>query len=54
MRCLRALALTRDELATLARNSLSACFVPDADKVRLMARLDAYLASARADDDAQP
>jgi len=54
VRCLRALALTRDELATLARNSLSACFVPDADKVRLMARLDAYLASARADDDAQP
>lgn len=48
VRCLHALDLTRDELTTLARNSLSACFSEAEEKGRLIAQLDAYVASTQA------
>ena len=41
-----ALDLNRDELGRLARNSFEAAFLDDADKRALIARLDAYLATA--------
>ena len=41
-----ALNLSRDDLAALARNSFEAAFLADADKQALIARLDAYLATA--------
>jgi len=37
----RALGLTRADIATLARNSFAASFLPDADKSRWIARVDA-------------
>jgi len=37
----RALGLTRADIATLARNSFAASFLPDADKARWIARVDA-------------
>ena len=40
----QALGLTRDELAVCARNSLEACFAPDAQRQAWLAELDAYLA----------
>lgn len=36
-----ALGLTRDDIATLARNSFAASFLPDADKARWIAQVDA-------------
>jgi adenosine deaminase len=45
----RALALTRDDVATLARNSFAASFLPEADKARWIANVDACVrASAQA------
>ena len=41
-----ALGLGRDDLATLARNSFTAAFLPDAAKAALIGQLDAYLATA--------
>ena len=40
------LGLTRDELATLARNSFTGSFLPLADKAAHLAEIDRYLASA--------
>jgi adenosine deaminase len=37
----RALGLTREDIATLARNSFAASFLPEADKARWMAKIDA-------------
>ena len=42
----RALDLTRDDFAALARNSFEASFLDDGEKRTLIARLDAYLATA--------
>ena len=42
----RALDLTRDDFAALARNSFEASFLDDGEKRALIARLDAYLATA--------
>lgn len=39
----RALDLSEGQLATVARNSLEACFVSDAERAALTARLDDYL-----------
>lgn len=45
----RALALTRDDLVTLARNSFAASFLTEADKTRWLAKIDACVrASAQA------
>jgi adenosine deaminase len=38
----RALDLTRDDIATLARNSFAASFLPEADKARWMAKTNAF------------
>jgi adenosine deaminase len=40
----RALSLSRDDLITLARNSLEATFVSPEEKAAMLARLDAYAA----------
>jgi adenosine deaminase len=39
----RGLGLTREELATLARNSFEASFLDEAEKQRWYAAIDAYL-----------
>ena len=39
----RALDLTRDELATLARNSIEATFLPPAEQRALLDQLDRYM-----------
>jgi adenosine deaminase len=39
-------ALTRDQIATLARNSFLGSFLPEEEKAAQIARLDAYLAGA--------
>ena len=38
----QALGLTREDIATLARNSFAASFLPEADKARWIAKVDAY------------
>jgi adenosine deaminase len=45
-----ALGLDRATLVAMARTSLDACFVDDAERSRLLAELDAYLADAGLDD----
>jgi adenosine deaminase len=40
------LGLTRDELATLARNSFTGSFLPLADKAAHLAEIDRYLAGS--------
>ena len=42
----RAFALTRDELATLARNSIEATFLPASERRALLDQLDRYLRTA--------
>ena len=42
------LGLSDEDLAQLARNSFEAAFLPQADKRRLVQRVDAYVASVRA------
>lgn len=42
----RALGLTRDQMTRIARNSLEACFLPDAERDALIRRLDTYVSSA--------
>jgi adenosine deaminase len=41
-----AVGLTRDEIATLARNGFEATFLPKDQQQALVAKLDAYLAAA--------
>jgi adenosine deaminase len=43
----QALGLTLDEMFRVARNSFSASFLPDADKQRHLAAVDAYAETAR-------
>jgi len=38
----KALGLTREDIATLARNSFAASFLPEADKMAWIAKIDAY------------
>ncbi|HEY7575989.1 MAG TPA: adenosine deaminase [Acetobacteraceae bacterium] len=45
--CHDALALSDEQIAALARNSLRACFLPPADIAAHLARLDAYLADSQ-------
>lgn len=44
--CAQALGLSRKELGTLARNSITASFLPDAQKQALLGELDGYLKKA--------
>jgi adenosine deaminase len=46
--CRDALALSDGQIIALARNSLTACFLPAADVAAGLARLDAYIAEASA------
>jgi adenosine deaminase len=46
--CRDALALSDDHIVALARNSLTACFLPSAEVAKLVARLDTYLADQAA------
>jgi adenosine deaminase len=46
-----ALGLSRAQLVDIARTSLTACFVDDAERARLLGELDAYLADHDADRD---
>jgi adenosine deaminase len=43
-----ALGLSKEDLTTVARNSLKACFVDDAERSRLLHRLDQYTSTALA------
>jgi len=47
IQCRQVLGLTLDEIAALARNSLTAAFVPPEQAARDVALLDAYLATAK-------
>ncbi len=47
IQCRDALALSDDHIVALARNSLTACFLPPAEIVDHVARLDAYVADHR-------
>jgi adenosine deaminase len=40
-----ALDLSREEIITLAANSIKASFITEEEKLKLLARLDAYIAS---------
>jgi adenine deaminase len=42
----RALDLTRDDIATLARNSITASWLPETRQTRLLAEIDAFVAAA--------
>jgi adenosine deaminase len=42
----RGLALSRDDIAALARNSIEASFLPPARKAQLLSQLDAFVAAA--------
>ena len=42
-----ALALTRDELVTLAKNSFTGSFLPPGEIARHLAEIDAYVATSR-------
>lgn len=44
--CARALGLTQDDIVALAKNSFIASFLPEEDKQRHLAAIDAYVASA--------
>ncbi|EAQ02705.1 adenosine deaminase [Pseudooceanicola batsensis HTCC2597] len=44
--CAAALDLTAAELITLARNSITAAFLPEADKAAHLARIDAVVREA--------
>jgi adenosine deaminase len=43
----RALDLSRDDVVALARNSITASWLPDARQTRLLAEIDAFVATAR-------
>ena len=47
IQCRQVFGLSLDTIATLARNSLTAAFVPPAQAARGVALLDAYLATAK-------
>jgi adenosine deaminase len=47
IQCRDALALSNDQIVTLARNSLTACFLPSSEIAKLVAKLDAYIADHR-------
>jgi len=42
----RALDLTRDDIAALARNSITASWLPTARRDRLLGEIDAFVAAA--------
>lgn len=44
IQCRNALALSENQIVALARNSLTACFLPSADIAKHVARLNAYVA----------
>jgi len=47
IQCRDVLALSDDDIVSLARNSLAACFLPPAEIANHVARLDTYVAEHR-------